>query len=71
MNPLTVTWAPNMYTTAGWNNQQSLASEGGIDNILYTPNGNIHRYLTKQAFLNLGHPFQPFIHGQKKSSGPA
>lgn len=65
MNPLTVTWAPNMFTQTGWNNLQSLATEGGIDNILYTPNGRLHRYLTRQAFLNLGHPFQPFIHGQK------
>ena len=38
---------------------------GGFDNILFTPNGKLHRYLTQQAFLNLLHPFQPFIIGQK------
>lgn len=65
MNPLTITWAPNMFTRAGWNNFNSLAREGGIDSILYTPNGRLHSYLTKLAFLNLCHPFQPFIHGQK------
>tara|TARA_B110000003_G_scaffold254659_1_gene270830 strand:+ start:13377 stop:14585 length:1209 start_codon:yes stop_codon:yes gene_type:complete len=65
MNPLTITWAPNMFTRAGWNNFNSLAREGGIDSILYTPNGKLHSYLTKLAFLNLCHPFQPFIHGQK------
>ena len=65
MNPLTITWAPNMFTRAGWNNFNSLAREGGIDSILYTPNGRLHSYITKLAFLNLCHPFQPFIHGQK------
>lgn len=65
MNPLTVTWAPNMYTDVGFRNLQSLTNIGGIDNILFTPNGRLHRLLTKLAFTNLGHPFQPFIHGQK------
>ena len=65
MNPLTITWAPNMFTRAGWNNFNSLAREGGIDSILYTPNGQLHSYLTRLAFLNICHPFQPFIHGQK------
>jgi hypothetical protein len=32
---------------------------------LCTPNGNLHKFLTKEAFINLGHPFGPFIHGQK------
>jgi len=65
MNPLTVTWSPNMYTDVGWKNVQSLINVGGLDNMLYSPNGRLHRLLTKLAFLNLGHPFQPFIHGQK------
>ncbi len=65
MNPLTVIWAPNMWTDVGFSNFQNLTKIGGIDNFLYTPNGKLHRYLTREAFLNLGHPFQPFIHGQK------
>jgi len=65
MNPLTITWAPNIWTRAGWNNFNSLSNTGGIDSILYTPNGKLHKYLTYLAFKNLGHPFQPFIHGQK------
>lgn len=65
MNPLTVTWSPNMYTEVGRKNFESLINYGGIDNILYSPNGRLHRLLTKLAFLNLGHPLQPFIHGQK------
>ena len=65
MNPLTVTWAPHLYTDIGFKNFTNWVHVGGFDNILYTPNGKLHRYLTKLAFLNLGHPFQPFIHGQK------
>ena len=65
MNPLTITWSPNLPTSIGSENQKNLTSIGGIDNILYTPNGILHSYLTKLAFKNLGHPFQPFIHGQK------
>ena len=65
MNPLAVTWAPNMWTDVGFENFDNLSRIGGIDSLLITPNGKLHRYLTKNAFLNLGHPFQPFIHGQK------
>jgi hypothetical protein len=38
---------------------------GGFDNFLFTPNGKIHRLLTRNAFINLLHPFQPFVLGQK------
>lgn len=69
MNPLSVTWAPHLYTEIGWNNFINHIHVGGIDNILFTPNGKLHRYLTKISFLNLLHPFQPFIIGQK-SIGP-
>ena len=65
MNPLAITWAPNMFTRAGWLNFNNLSRIGGLDSFLYTPNGKLHSYLTKLAFINLGHPFQPFIHGQK------
>ena len=65
MNPLTVTWAPHKYTDIGWKNFESWMHIGGLDNLLFTPNGKLHRYLTRQAFLNLLHPFQPFIVGQR------
>ena len=65
MNPLAITWAPNMFTRAGWDNFNNLSRIGGIDSLLYTPNGVLHSLLTKLAFKNLGHPFQPFVHGQK------
>ena len=65
MNPLTVTWAPHMYTDIGWQNFDNWIKVGGFDNILFSPNGKVHRLLTKLAFKNLLHPFQPFIIGQK------
>ncbi len=64
MHPLTVTWSPHMYTPWGWKNFQSWI-HAGFDNILYTPNGRVHRLLTRLAVQNLFHPFQPFIIGQK------
>lgn len=70
MNPLTVTWAPHLYTDIGLKNFQEWMHTGGLDNILYTPNGKLHREMTKNAFHNLLHPFQPFIVGQR-IIGPA
>jgi len=65
MHPLTCTWPPHIYTDIGWKNFQDWINVGGFDNILFSPNGRIHRLLTKLAFENLLHPFQPFILGQK------
>ena len=65
MNPLTVTWAPHLYTDIGWKNFTNWMHVGGLDNVLYTPNGRLHRTLTREAFINLLHPFQPFIVGQR------
>jgi len=65
MRPLTVTWAPHIYTDIGWKNFQNWINIGGFDNYLFTPNGKIHRYITRRAVINLLHPFQPFIIGQK------
>lgn len=65
MHPLTVTWAPHIYTTWGWHNFQSWI-HAGFDNYLCTPNGMTHRLLTRLALENLFHPFQPFILGQKQ-----
>lgn len=70
MNPLTVTWAPHLYTDIGWRNFEAWMHVGGHDNILLTPNGRLHRRLTRLAFENLLHPFQPFIVGQR-IIGPA
>ena len=65
MRPLTITWAPHLYTNIGWSNFQNWIHIGGFDNLLFTPNGKLHRYLTEEALRNLLHPFQPFIIGQK------
>jgi N-acetyl sugar amidotransferase len=64
MHPLTVTWAPHIYTDWGWQNHQAWV-HAGFDNYLCTPNGRAHRLLTRLAVQNLFHPFQPFIIGQK------
>lgn len=64
MHPLTITWAPHIYTDWGWKNQQSWI-HAGFDNYLCTPNGRVHRLLTRLAVENLFHPFQAFMFGQK------
>ena len=66
MNPLTITWAPHIYTDWGWKNLQSWI-HSGFDNYLFTPNGKIHRLLTRLAMIIFFHPFQPFIMGQNHS----
>jgi len=63
MNPLTVTWAPHIYTKIGWKNNQNLIN-AGLDNVLGTPNGIVHRRLTSICTIEMGDPFQPFIYGQ-------
>ena len=65
MHPLTVTWAPHIYTDWGWENHQAWI-QAGFDNYLFTPNSRVHRLLTRLALENLFHPFQPFILGQKQ-----
>ena len=64
MNPLTVTWAPHIYTEWGWRNFNAWI-HSGFDNYLVTPNGRVKRLVTRLAVENLFHPFQPFIFGQK------
>jgi len=64
MNPLTVTWSPHLWTEVGFQNFQSHIHIGSLDNVLGTPNGKIHRQLTKLSLEIIGDPFQPFIYGQ-------
>ena len=64
MHPLTVTWAPAIYTPWGARNFQRWI-HAGFDNYLTTPNGRMHRLLARLALERLFHPFQPFILGQK------
>lgn len=64
MNPLTVTWAPHLYTDIGFQNIHSMTRKGNLANVTMTPPGETHRKLTKLSFEILGDPFQPFIYGQ-------
>ena len=48
MHPLTVTWAPHIYTPWGWQNFEAWI-HAGFDNYLCTPNGLTHRLLTRLA----------------------
>ena len=64
MNPILVTWPPAMYTKTGYNNFQAWL-ESGYSNYTFHPNKKVHKTLTRLAFLDLCHPFQPFILGQK------
>ncbi len=64
MHPLTITWAPHVYTEWGWKNFQSWI-HAGHDNYLMTPNGKVHRLLTRLSTELLFHPFQAFMFGQK------
>ena len=62
MNPLTVTWAPHMYTDIGWKNFQNWINSG-FDNYLFTPNPKIHKILTKLAFKKIITSFPTVCYG--------
>ena len=64
MNPLTVTWAPHIYTEIGFQNLQNMIRVGDLYNICGSAPGFTHKKLTKLSFEVLGDPFQPFIYGQ-------
>ncbi len=64
MHPLLVTWAPHLYTDIGLRNLRAWQSIA--DHYLVTPSSEVHRKLSRIAFDNLLHCFQPFIIGQKQ-----
>lgn len=68
MHPLTVTYAPMLYTDVGWQNLQSWINYGGFDNVLFSPNGRVSGILAREALMNLYHPIQPFKFGLKQFS---
>lgn len=63
MNPLTVTWAPMLYTEKGLENFNGLCDAGFL-NIKCTPNGLIHRKLARLSFEEFGDAFHVFVLGQ-------
>lgn len=65
MNPLTVTWPPIMYTNYGYQNFVNWIKHGKFKNISAKRSAKDTQILTRLAVLNLLHPFQPFILGQK------
>tara|TARA_B100000989_G_scaffold172513_1_gene129299 strand:+ start:4456 stop:5673 length:1218 start_codon:yes stop_codon:yes gene_type:complete len=65
MNPLTVTWPPILYTHYGLNNFKNWLSKGKLANISAKRDEYTMKVLTKLAILNLMHPFQTFMLGQK------
>ena len=65
MNPLTVTFSPIMYTDIGMKNFHNWPMYGDVNNFLYTPSGYVYGKLSRLAFENLLHPFQPFVFGQR------
>lgn len=64
MHPLTVTWAPNIWSDIGFENYRSFV-DSGFDNVLGMPAGDVNRKLVRLAFEQMGDPFQPFIYGVK------
>lgn len=65
MNPLLITWPPILYTEYGLKNYNNWIDIGGFDAITIRPPGDVMKKLTKLSILNLLHPFQTFILGQK------
>lgn len=64
MCPLTVTWAPQLYTDHGYRNHARLRN-AGFDNFTMYQNRRVHRLLTRVSLETLLHPFSPFVVGQK------
>lgn len=53
MNPLTVTWAPAIYTDIGRKNLDNFINIGGFDNILGSVNGKTHRKMARISFKRM------------------
>ncbi|MFZ4764499.1 MAG: N-acetyl sugar amidotransferase [Roseimicrobium sp.] len=64
MHPLTITWAPFMYTDIGWRNYVAF-KDSGFDSLLFFPNGKLHRKLARLALELHGDAWDPFAYGQK------
>lgn len=63
MHPLTVSMAPGLPTQIGQQNLFNM-SFTGQDNVLFTPNGIIHRKLSRESLIEFGDNFIPFAYGQ-------
>jgi N-acetyl sugar amidotransferase len=63
MNPLLVSWPPQLMTEMGRRNMEAWL-DAGFACYTITPNQKLHRLLSRLSFQNLCHPFQPFTLGQ-------
>lgn len=63
MKPLTITWSPFIYTDIGRRNLDSFIASG-FDNLLYSPNKQLYKKLSRIGFEFVGDNFLPFIYGQ-------
>ena len=64
MHPLTITWAPFIYTQIGYQNYYN-SIQSGFDGLIAYPDGLMHRKLARIAFEIKGDPWEPFTYGQK------
>ena len=65
MNPLTVTWQPIMRTDYGKSNFKNWLKSGSFSNVQAARNEELMKLITKNSIVNLFHPFQTFMLGQK------
>ncbi len=65
MNPLTVTWPPILYTKYGYKNFKNWLKFGNHPNVTAKRSERAMKILTRLSILNLLHPFQTFMLGQK------
>ena len=65
MSPLTVTWPPILYTDYGKKNYLNWIKSCEVKNILPKRDEILMKFLTREAVINLMHPFQSFMIGQK------
>lgn len=65
MSPLTVTWSPVLYTDYGYRNFKNWVKSGEFGNISGSADKKVTKFLMRSSVLNLLHPFQTFILGQK------
>jgi len=63
MNPITVTWAPLIYTDIGFQNLQNMQFSG-ISSHVFTPNRTFQRKISKLGLVLIGNHFEAFGRGQ-------
>ncbi len=63
MHPLTITWSPLKYTEIGKRNFYKKINSG-FSNILFSPNGKVHKLLARLSLEELGDAFHVFVLGQ-------